>query len=51
LDYWLIAEETVKSPDEETGAKKFEELKHVEWQDTQSIEAKNQSFHRHLGRR
>jgi len=47
LDYWLAAEMRVKSPDEAMAAKKFKQWRQ---QKSHSIEAKNQSFCRHLGR-
>lgn len=51
LDYWLIAEKTVKNSDEEIAAQNVEEWKQDGgWKNTHSVEAKNQGFFRRLGR-
>ena len=52
LYYWLLAEQTIKSPEQAIiTAWNFGELPQGErCKDTLSIEAKKQSFQRHLGR-
>lgn len=51
LDYWLIAEERVNRLNNEISDPNSEQWKqNGGWQPTHSVEAKNQSFFRHLGR-
>ncbi len=52
LDYWLIAEKNVKNPDQEIAPQKVEDWeKNGRWENTHSVEAKNQGSFRHLERR
>ncbi len=52
LHYWLVAEKSVKNPEEkEIAPQKVEEWNQDGgWKNTHSVEAKNQGFFRHFGR-